>query len=67
MRRPGDDTPEPPGGRAAERLRDFLRERMPEEQADAIVQEESEQSKEKSPAKDNDRTQQPSAPNEQPK
>ena len=26
-RRPGDDTPEPPGGRAAERLREFLEQR----------------------------------------
>jgi hypothetical protein len=32
MRTPGDDTPEPPGGRAAERLRDFLRERAPADQ-----------------------------------
>jgi hypothetical protein len=29
MRIPGDDTPEPPGGRAAERLREFVRERLP--------------------------------------
>jgi hypothetical protein len=29
MKRPGDDSPEPPGGRAAERLREFLRERRP--------------------------------------
>jgi hypothetical protein len=29
-RRPGDLTPEPPGGRAAERLREFLDQRFPE-------------------------------------
>lgn len=29
MKRPGDHSPEPPGGRAAERLREFLRERQP--------------------------------------
>lgn len=27
MRRPGDDTPDPPGGRAAERMREELRKR----------------------------------------
>jgi len=31
MKRPGDEEPEPPGGRAAERLREFLRERLPAE------------------------------------
>jgi hypothetical protein len=30
MKRPGDDTPEPPGGRAAERLRDQMQGRFPE-------------------------------------
>jgi hypothetical protein len=30
MRRPGDDTPEPPGGRAAERLREHLQDRLPQ-------------------------------------
>ena len=30
-RRPGDDTPDPPGGRAAERLREFLDQRFPGE------------------------------------
>jgi hypothetical protein len=29
MKRPGDDEPEPEGGRAAERLREFLQERLP--------------------------------------
>ena len=29
IRRPGDTTPEPPGGRAAERLRMFERARQP--------------------------------------
>jgi hypothetical protein len=29
-RRPGDKTPEPPGGRAAERLREFIEERFPD-------------------------------------
>jgi len=28
MKRPGDDSPDPPGGRSAERLREFLRERQ---------------------------------------
>jgi hypothetical protein len=28
-RRPGDETPEPPGGRAAERLREFIDQRYP--------------------------------------
>ncbi|HEV7237906.1 MAG TPA: hypothetical protein VGQ36_01600 [Thermoanaerobaculia bacterium] len=30
MKRPGDDTPEPPGGRAAERLRDQVEGRWPQ-------------------------------------
>jgi hypothetical protein len=29
-RRAGDEEPEPPGGRAAERLREFIEERYPE-------------------------------------
>ena len=29
MKRPGDDQPESPGGRAAERLGEFLRQRLP--------------------------------------
>jgi hypothetical protein len=29
MRRPGDESKEPDGGRAAERLREFLRDRLP--------------------------------------
>jgi hypothetical protein len=28
-RRPGDTEPEPPGGRAAERLREFINQRFP--------------------------------------
>ena len=28
-RRPGDNEPEPPGGRAAERLREFINQRFP--------------------------------------
>lgn len=31
MRRPNDKKPDPPGGRAAERLKEFLRERGPTE------------------------------------
>src|SRR5579871_6006853 len=31
MKRPGDNEPEPEGGRAAERLREFLRERLPQD------------------------------------
>lgn len=30
MKRPGDTTPDPPGGRAAERLRDQMQGRFPE-------------------------------------
>ena len=29
-RKPGDNTPEPPGGRAAERLREFIDQRFPD-------------------------------------
>jgi hypothetical protein len=29
-RRPGDTEPDPPGGRAAERLREFIDQRFPE-------------------------------------
>ena len=29
MKRPGDEEPEPPGGRAAERLKKFQQERLP--------------------------------------
>lgn len=29
MKKPGDETPDPPGGRAAERLREFLEKRLP--------------------------------------
>ena len=31
MRKPDDKSPEPPGGRAAERLREFRRQRVPED------------------------------------
>ena len=31
-RRPGDTTPDPPGGRAAERLREFIAQRFPGEE-----------------------------------
>ena len=41
MRRTGDNSPEPPGGRAAERLRDFLEKRMPAEDAEAEVEKET--------------------------
>ena len=30
MKRPNENEPEPKGGRAAERLREFLKERLPE-------------------------------------
>jgi hypothetical protein len=30
VKRPGENKPDPVGGRAAERLREFLRERLPE-------------------------------------
>jgi hypothetical protein len=29
MKRPGDNSPDPPGGRAAERLREFQRQHRP--------------------------------------
>jgi hypothetical protein len=32
MKRPGDKTPDPPGGRAAERLRQFEEARLPPEE-----------------------------------
>lgn len=35
MRRPGDDSPDPPGGRAAERLREFLRQHGPRDASEA--------------------------------
>jgi hypothetical protein len=35
MRRPGDDTPDPPGGRAAERLRHFENARRPVSKGEA--------------------------------
>jgi hypothetical protein len=51
-RRPDDDQPEPEGGRAAERLRDFLRRRSTEgeEQQRPAVEEEAET--EQDPAQD---------------
>jgi hypothetical protein len=33
MRHPGDNEPDPPGGRAAERLREFLQQHMVESEA----------------------------------
>jgi hypothetical protein len=42
MKRPGDEQPEPPGGRAAERLREFLRERLPAETPSEEAQNENE-------------------------
>jgi len=35
VRQPSDKSPEPPGGRAAERLREFRRQRDPQDQAAA--------------------------------
>jgi hypothetical protein len=35
-RRPGDTGPEPPGGRAAERLREFTEQRFPGETPDPL-------------------------------
>jgi hypothetical protein len=42
MRRPGDEEPEPAGGRAAERLREFLRQRVPSDAASEEAQKETE-------------------------
>jgi hypothetical protein len=42
MKRPGDNEPEPAGGRAAERLREFLRQRLPENASPEEVQAETE-------------------------
>jgi hypothetical protein len=36
VRRPGDKTPEPPGGRAAERLRMFEQARRPDRSHDLL-------------------------------
>lgn len=36
MRRPGDNEPDPPGGRAAERLREFLEQHMDEDERKKI-------------------------------
>jgi hypothetical protein len=38
MKRPGDHDPEPPGGGAAERLREFLRQRLPPNASDEEIQ-----------------------------
>jgi hypothetical protein len=35
MRRPGDNSPDPAGGRAAERLREFLRQHGPRDASEA--------------------------------
>jgi hypothetical protein len=42
MRRPGDNEPEPLGGRAAERLREFLRQRVPSDAPSEEAQNETE-------------------------
>jgi hypothetical protein len=42
MKRPGDEEPEPPGGRAAERLREFLRQRLPPDASTEEAQNETE-------------------------
>jgi hypothetical protein len=39
MRRPGDNEPDPPGGRAAERLREFLEQHMDEDEREKIESE----------------------------
>jgi hypothetical protein len=39
MRRPGDNEPDPPGGRAAERLREFLDQHMDEDERKKIESE----------------------------
>jgi len=36
MRRPGDNEPDPPGGRAAERLREFLEQHKDEDERKKI-------------------------------
>ena len=38
MRKPDEKSPGPPGGRAAERLRDFLEKRLPPEQVEAELE-----------------------------
>ena len=40
MRRPGDTESDPPGGRAAERLREFLRKRTPPDAPSPNIEEE---------------------------
>jgi hypothetical protein len=45
MKRPGDDEPEPEGGRAAERLREFLRQRLQREPSPEEQQAEAERRK----------------------
>jgi hypothetical protein len=42
MKRPGDNEGEPPGGRAAERLREILRQRLPENASPEDIQAEAE-------------------------
>jgi hypothetical protein len=53
MKRPGDHTPEPPGGRAAERLRLFEGARDPstEETAEGLVRQPAGKAKRAKPAK----------------
>jgi hypothetical protein len=53
MRRPGSTEPDPPGGRAQERLREFLRERdpsaVPPEETQPDETQEEDPGKEKKP------------------
>jgi len=39
LRKPDDKSPEPPGGRAAERLREFWKQRVPDDQAEDQAEE----------------------------
>jgi hypothetical protein len=48
MRRPNDTNPDPPGGRAAERLKEFLRERAPAEPSSSEKEEDTEEPKNQS-------------------
>jgi hypothetical protein len=47
MKRPGDNEPEPPEGRAAERLREFLRQRLPADASPEEIRAETERGKAK--------------------
>jgi hypothetical protein len=61
MKRPGDNEPEPEGGRAAERLREFLRQRLPPDASAEEIQAETERWKQK-----NEVEQEPSSPPQKP-